>query len=217
MDPNAFYASLWQVKEAATGPRQARDPLHRWVLDPIFDPFANSRHDVALTMVSQGHRLLDIGCWNGDFLSRIRESGRFDELEGVDLVQGSVDRARSKGFRAQVIDLNSQPLPYRDGDFDAVTMLAVLEHVFDPYFIVAELHRVLRPGGTLVIAVPNAASFTNRLRILLGRIPVTSADPGWDGGHLHYFTRHAFDRLLQAGGFDVLERRTSGGRSWMRE
>lgn len=108
-------------------------------------------------------------------------------------------------------------MPFPDGFFDGVTLLAVLEHVFDPYAVIREVHRVLRPGGELVVDVPNVASFTNRIRILFGRLPVTSADPGWDGGHLHYFTKHALDRFLFNEGFDILARKTSGGHPHLRE
>lgn len=220
MDPKTFYEGLWNTKtraERAGGP--SRDALHRWVIDPVFDPAANPRHDVVLRMLSlaPGRRLLDVGCWNGVFLSRVRDAGLFSELYGVDLIPASVDRAAASGFRAQVVDLNSEALPFEDGHFDAVTMLAVMEHVFDPYAMIGEIHRVLAPGGVLAIAVPNVASFSNRLRILCGRLPVTSPDPGWDGGHLHYFTRHDFDRFLTGAGFAILQRRTSGGRPRLRE
>lgn len=218
MDPKAFYEFLWSTK--MQGPRSAapsRDVVHRWILDPIFDPMANPRHDVALRMLPPGQRLLDVGCWNGDFLAQVREAGLFADLYGIDLIASSVDAARAKGFKAQVVDLNQHPLPFRDGEFDAVTMLAVLEHLFDPYAVIHEVHRVLRPGGVLAIDVPNVGSFTNRLRILCGRLPVTSGDPGWDGGHLHYFTKHAFDQFLRGAGFEILDRRTTGGRARLRE
>jgi SAM-dependent methyltransferase len=220
MDPKTFYEGLWNTKTQAegTGSRR-RDALHRLVLDPVFDPAANPRHDVVLRMLDRlrGGRLLDVGCWNGDFLSRVREAGLFPELHGVDLISASVERAAAKGFHAQVVDLNSDPLPFEDGYFNAVTMLAVLEHVFDPYAMIGEIHRVLAPGGVLAIAVPNVGSFSNRLRILCGRLPVTSPDPGWDGGHLHYFTRYDFDRFLTGAGFAIMLRRTSGGRPRLRE
>jgi SAM-dependent methyltransferase len=218
MDPKQFYSDRWD--EEARGeraPREPRDWLHRIVLDPIFDPFANPRPEVALAMLQGGGKLLDVGCWNGGFLERIERAGLYAELAGVDVVAEGVEVARRKGYDAHVVDLNGDPLPFPDRHFDGVSLLAVLEHVFDPYAMIREVHRVLRPGGELLIDVPNAASFTNRLRILFGRIPITSADAGWDGGHLHYFTRHALDHFLRREGFEVLERRTTGGRSQLRD
>jgi methionine biosynthesis protein MetW len=218
MDPKSFYDSLWRTKTQSTSsPAKERDWFHSWVLDPIFDPGTNQRHDVVLGLLPHGERLLDIGCWNGDFLTRVRDARLFSELWGVDLVSASVQAAQVKGFHAQVVDLNGEPLPFENDRFDAVTILAVLEHVFDPYAMIGEIYRVLRPGGTLAIAVPNVASFSNRVRLVLGRLPVTSPDPGWDGGHLHYFTRHAFDRFLTSAGFEIVQRKTSGGRPRLRE
>jgi SAM-dependent methyltransferase len=135
----------------------------------------------------------------------------------VDFVAEGVDAARAKGFDARVVDLNADPLPFPEAHFDGVVHLAVLEHVFDPFAVIREVRRVLRPGGEFVIAVPNVASLTNRLRILFGRIPVTSSDAGWDGGHLHYFTKHALDHFLADEGFEVIERRTTGGHAALRE
>lgn len=214
MDPKEFYDDRWR---ADRHPTVRRDWFHRFVLDPIFDPKANPRPEVALSLLRGGRRLVDIGCWNGGFLARVQRAGLYAELHGVDVVAEGVELARKRGFQAQVVDLNRDSLPFPDRHFDGVAILAVLEHVFDPHAMIREVHRVLRPEGELVIGVPNVSSLTNRARILFGRLPVTSADAGWDGGHLHYFTKHALDQFLRREGFDVVARRTTGGRSRLRE
>jgi len=218
MDPKSFYDDLWSAKRQADYRLAVRrDWLHRFVLDPVFDPTSNPHHEVTLSLLHGGQRLLDIGCWDGYLLERIRETGLYSDLYGVDIVSEAIRQVLAKGFQAQVVDLNRDPLPFPDEHFDGVTMLAILEHVFDPYVVIREVHRVLRPGGELVIDVPNVASFTNRLRTLFGRLPITSTDAGWDGGHLHYFTKDALDRFLRIEGFEVLTRSTSGGRPRLRE
>jgi len=214
MDPKEFYDDRWRSDRR---PTVRRDWFHRFVLDPIFDPVANPRYEVALSLLQGGQRLLDIGCWNGGFLSRVQQAGLYRELHGVDIVAEGVESARNRGFQAQTVDLNREPLPFPDQHFDGVTILAVLEHIFDPHSTIREIHRVLRPRGELVIDVPNVSSLTNRARILFGRLPVTSLDAGWDGGHLHYFTKHALDQFLRKEGFDVLARKTTGGQSRLRE
>jgi methionine biosynthesis protein MetW len=218
MDPKSFYDNLWRAKRQADyRPAVRRDWLHRLVLDPIFNPTANPRYEVALSLLRGGQRLLDVGCWNGYLLERVHQARLYEKLYGVDIVLEGVEAVQAKGFQAEVVDLNRERLPFQDEYFDGVTALAVLEHIFDPYAVIREIHRVLRPGGDLVIDVPNVASFTNRIRILFGRLPITSTDPGWDGGHLHYFTKRALDRFLRDEGFDILGRKTSGGHPHLRE
>ena len=185
----AFYKALWEGKSHAwsAAPRRQR----------------GTRTEVAGALLRPGARLLDVGCWGGEGLERMGASALFPELHGVDLIEASVQAARRRGIKAEVVDLNMRPLPYPDRFFDAVTCLAVIPQVFDPEAVVAELHRVLTPGGQLVLSVGNVAVLPNRVRLLLGRRPRTSPDPGWDGGQLHYFTLSETHRLLERHGFDV--------------
>jgi methionine biosynthesis protein MetW len=213
-----YYENLWEGKQSGNiTPLQNRDWFHRIILDRLFNPLENSRYEVALHLLKPGNRLLDLGCWDGHFLDLIRHEDLFKELFGVDVLIEAVDLVKSKGFIAQVIDINNETLPFPENYFDAVTLLAVLEHVFNPQALIFEIRRVLQPGGILIIDVPNVASFTNRTKILFGRLPKTSGDPGWDGGHIHYFTKSALDQLLTCEGFKITDRKTSGGKAYLRE
>jgi len=218
MDARKFYNDLWIEKvRNDTKTQKKRDRFHELILDPIFNPNANPRSEVALSLLGKGERLLDIGCWDGLFLEKIRMAGLYQELTGIDIVESGIKLVREKGFDAKMVDLNAGVLPFPDNHFDAVTILAVIEHIFEPFSIVREIRRILKPGGILIIDVPNVASLTNRIRILIGRIPITSNDQGWDGGYLHYFTKHALDQFLKNEGFEILVRKTTGGFPQLRE
>jgi len=92
MDPRSFYNKLWNAKsQPGYSSTIKRDWFHRLILDPIFDFTANPRHQVALRLLRGGHRLLDIGCWNGYLLERIREAGLYQELYGVDIVPEGIE------------------------------------------------------------------------------------------------------------------------------
>jgi len=187
--------------------RDYYDELWKRKASPAAEPHDGrgvTRTDVARRVLTWGDRLLDVGCWGGEGLARMRAADRFRELYGVDLVPASVEKARSRGVLAEVVDLNLQKLPYADGYFDAVTCLAVVPQVFDPERAVAELARVLRPEGQLVLSVSNVAFLPIRLALLRGRLPRTSPDPGWDGGQLHYFTLGATRDLVARHGLRIV-------------
>jgi methionine biosynthesis protein MetW len=217
MKPSDFYDQVWRGKTGpAAAPTKQRDWFHRYVLDHLVDPLENPRGQVVLELMADpAGRLLDVGCGKGDLITAALAGGRCRDAVGIDIGEPAVAIARKRGLDARVHDLNESALPFQDQSFDCVTLMAVLEHVFDPLFAVSEIYRVLKPNGSLILAVPNAASFSNRARLLFGRGLVTSLDPGWDGGHLHYFTVHSLTALLRDHAFSIERIAGSGaGRRW---
>ena len=124
-------------------------------------------------------RLLDVGCggaWLGD---------HFDHYTGIDVSPDAVDAARSQGRQALLVD-GDEPLPFDEGSFDGVVLKDVLEHVGDPVFLVREVRRVLRPGGTVFASSPDAQRWV------------------WDDyTHRRPFTRKAFRLLFEDQGLEV--------------
>ena len=105
-----------------------------------------------------GH-LVDFGCGNGAQTLLFRD--RFDSLTGLDIVPGQVAaftaaaQALGVAARARALLTGDGPLPLPDACADVVTSFTVLEHVADERHALGELRRVLRPGGLLVLSVPN--------------------------------------------------------------
>ena len=90
--------------------------------------------------------------------------------------------------------------------FDAVVCADVLEHLARPEDLLARIHGWLRPGGTLLVSLPNVANVTVRAGLLLGRFPY--AERGiLDRTHLRFYTRRSARDLLTGAGFRVRERR----------
>ena len=118
-----------------------------------------------------GRRVLDLGCRDGA-LTRAYLDG--NEVVGFDADREALAAAARLGIETHWADLD-QPLELADASFDVVVAGELLEHLRDPQALVAEIRRVLRPGGTLVASVPNAYRLKGRLRFLLGRPP--ESDP----------------------------------------
>lgn len=95
--------------------------------------------------------VLDTGCSFGHGVEAGRRLGL--DSAGTDISQYAVDVCRSRGLRAEQGTL--QKLPFSNAEFDLVMLKHVMEHVPDPAVALAELRRVLRPNGRLLIAVPD--------------------------------------------------------------
>jgi 2-polyprenyl-3-methyl-5-hydroxy-6-metoxy-1,4-benzoquinol methylase len=134
-------------------------------------------------------------------------------------VRNTIDRdpalqARMPTFIECNFDTEFAAVPTRS--MDAAIALDVMEHVVDVFGFVENCRRILRPGGTLFLRVPNLAYVKHRLALLRGRLPVTASwfetpreltawrtRHGWDGGHLHQFTIPMLYKLLCESGFQI--------------
>jgi SAM-dependent methyltransferase len=95
-------------------------------------------------------RLLDAGCGSGRTLDELARYGR---VSGLDLSSVAVAAARRRGHRDVRVGA-VETMPFDDDSFDVVTCLDVIEHTPDDRVTLAELRRVTRPGGLLVVTVP---------------------------------------------------------------
>lgn len=140
------------------------------------------------------HRVLEVGPGRGETAEWIaRETGA--EVVAVDQSKRMVELTRARGIDARVGDV--QALPFEDASFDCVVAAWMLYHVPDVERALAEIARVLRPGGRLV-AVTNSSRHYQELRELMG---VTDAVP---------FRAEDADEIL-ARHFDAVERRNAFG------
>ncbi len=105
-----------------------------------------------------GGRLLELGCGRGDMLEVLANLGW--DAEGVDFDPRAAESARARGLHVRHDTLAN--CRYDDATFDAVIMSHVIEHLHDPISVVKECHRILKPGGRLVLLTPNTASWGHR-------------------------------------------------------
>ncbi|CAG0971212.1 putative S-adenosylmethionine-dependent methyltransferase/MSMEI_2290 [Myxococcaceae bacterium] len=142
--------------------------------------------------VRPGGRLLDVGCGRGVLLSELAERGF--EVHGVERSKAAAEGADP---RAEIrIVSRLADAEYRDSFFDAIVIWHVLEHLREPVETVREIHRILAPGGKLVVAVPNFSS-----------LQAKRAGAAWFHldlpRHVFHFPLAALRRLLVESGFSI--------------
>ena len=209
-----FYNKAYQNDQ----PSPTKPSLYQSILERTLGRFMVDRYKLTYQILPGGDTILDLGC--GGDLTVIPLWNKYREVYGVDISETCIKRMQKQfgnrpGIHLAVADVNER-LNFEDASFDTIVAVASLEHIFDPYHVMKECYRVLKPRGHLIVAVPNVAWLGNRVRLLLGKLPVTSDGEGWDGGHLHYFTKDSLKRLFQQEGFGVT-RVVYGGpskRSW---
>jgi ubiquinone/menaquinone biosynthesis C-methylase UbiE len=114
--------------------------------------------------VGAGKSLLEVGCGTGLILERVAQFAQ--RAEGVDVSPGMVEHARRRGLEARVADATS--LPYADAAFDVAFSFKVLAHVSRFDEALAEMLRVVRPGGHIVFDIYNRHSLRYAMKRLFG-------------------------------------------------
>jgi SAM-dependent methyltransferase len=182
--------------------------------EPAVRRHPRGRDEAIISVPGAGRTLLDIGCGDGALLYAHRL--RFAELVGLEysperLRQAGVNLA---GFNVRLLQGTAESMEeIESASVDRIVTSDVIEHIPDVYAAVAEMWRVLKPDGLLVVNTPNVAYGKRRLQLLAGRFPATSqtneglgSDVMFDGGHLHYFTYRSLRLLLEGRGFEVVGR-----------
>jgi SAM-dependent methyltransferase len=168
-------------------------------------------------------RLLDIGCDDGERTLDFAQSARATEIFGVEAIDERAELARRRGVQVEVADI-SAGLPYEDATFDGIVSNQVIEHLHDTDGFVQECHRVVRPGGLVVVSTENLASWHNIAALVCGWQPFSLTNvsgttgglgnpaavfrgqphtrpPSWQ--HVRVFAYRGLNELFDEHGFDV--------------
>ena len=113
----------------------------------------------ALSIMRNCTRVLDIGCGKGFFPERCREKGI--SAEGIELNSSAAQIARTKGFAGHEEMLEVFERSHCEY-FDAVCLFQVLEHVADPMGLIRQALACVKPGGFLIVGVPNGAGLMGK-------------------------------------------------------
>ncbi len=169
----AFFASLAAV-EADSFWFRARNDLIAWALGTYF---------------AEAGRILEIGCGTGFVLRRMRSVAPAAELSGSEVMSAGLPFAAERVPSATFYQMDAQAIPFRD-HFDVIAAFDVLEHIEDDAAVLDEIARALRPGGGLLVSVPQH--------------PALWSAQDTHAHHVRRYTARGLRTRVEAAGFEIL-------------
>lgn len=139
--------------------------------------------------------VLDLGAGYGGDLQCVRKAHPRASYFAVESNPDKVAALRRDGIETFALDAERDVLPLGDESVDLIIANQFLEHVRDVYWVLHEASRVLKPGGHLLVGVPNLASLHNRILLGLGRQPSSMKV---HSAHIRGFTRRGMEKLFDA-------------------
>lgn len=194
------------------------------VYESIFSRILNkftknySREEVAAEFNLSGESCLDVACGDGELSNKFL-SKKYKNVCGIDISKDLIIKAKSEkikncSFYVKDID-NFISNSFKSGiKYDAIYLLAILEHIQWPSIFLSEVGKLLKKGGHVVIEVPNVAWLPYRIGMIFGRFPITAPTtgviPGVYDEHIRFFTHKTLSTIASDAGFKVEKVSCSG-------
>jgi 2-polyprenyl-3-methyl-5-hydroxy-6-metoxy-1,4-benzoquinol methylase len=166
--------------------------------------FTNVRRDIESLLPAYSEMVLEIGCGDGATLSYYKSNQRFGFTTGLELVE-EVTIGASHTLDAWLIGpVETEILKLEPNSLDLVLCLDVLEHLVDPWSVMGEIEKVLKPGSYIIASIPNMRTAKVLFELVL-RGKFEYEDQGiMDRTHLRWFTRKSALRLLQSEKLNII-------------
>lgn len=161
--------------------------------------YGNPRLDITPLLPESTDKVLEIGCGDGATLAWLRATNKCKYAAGVEYFPAAAEKARVSCDELYLGPVEDHIFQFGNEGFDLVLCLDVLEHLQDPWAVLNEIQRVLRPGGILICSLPNIRH-TSVLLPLIFKNQWRYKESGiMDLTHLRFFTtKSATDAISNA-------------------
>jgi 2-polyprenyl-3-methyl-5-hydroxy-6-metoxy-1,4-benzoquinol methylase len=165
--------------------------------------FPKVRDDILPLLPERAEWVLEIGCAEGATMLFVREKLKSTWIGGVDILEKSVEKARNRLDWVSQSNIETMELPFDENSMDLILCLDVFEHLVDPWTVCRRLSKLLKPGGVLIVCIPNILHHSVLLQLLLQKRFDYCVDGVLDNTHLRFFTKLTAVELVEVGGLIV--------------
>ncbi|GIL18214.1 MAG: hypothetical protein BroJett040_19650 [Oligoflexia bacterium] len=169
---------------------------------PIFYYNEVRRDDFPL-LPKKIENILDVGCGAGVTSGLLLKQGAAKRAVGIEYFQEEADQAAKVLSKVYVRDLNLPKLEIDEDPFDVVLVLDVLEHLVDPWTAAASIANYVKPGGSVIVSVPNVKHYSVFFPLLFTNDWLYQEGGVLDATHLRFFTEKTIKKLLEGCGLKV--------------
>ncbi|OHB17889.1 MAG: hypothetical protein A2734_00910 [Parcubacteria group bacterium RIFCSPHIGHO2_01_FULL_40_30] len=147
-------------------------------------------------------RVLEIGCAAGRLGREFKKLGHY--VAGIEISESAAQEAKKNLDEVYIFDIEDNwPAEISREKFDLIVLPEVLEHVFDPVYVLKKSSAILKPDGEIIITTPNFLAWTNRIRFLFGFFKYEK-EGMFDFGHIRWFTYPYLKEVLAESGFTII-------------
>jgi methionine biosynthesis protein MetW len=194
-----FKLHQWGLKEDIRFKIAGETPVYQFKSHPL------SSHIQIANLVPYKSKVLDVGCGRGLLLPLLLR--KKCEVAGID---AKAQKEVNKGFSAYLqLDLEQNPeIPYPDESFDVIILADFIEHIRNTTSLLAEVRRVLKTEGKVIVSSGNIALWLYRLLLLFGNFPYARKGI-LDETHVHLYTLSNLSQLMRQVGFKIVRKKVT--------
>lgn len=163
--------------------------------------YLESRPDIQALLDVRGRRVLDVGCAAGELGRALKQAGA-REVMGIERDPTAAALAKNKLDAVLVGEVDRVVLAPAESRFDYIIFADVLEHLTDPWSVLASYRHYLKPGGTVVASIPNIRFYAVIARLLFNRWGYRESGI-LDSTHLRFFTLPTIREMFERAGYCV--------------
>lgn len=165
--------------------------------------YSNARREIESFLTFPVETVLEIGCGEGGTLLWLQKEKGVKICHGLEILSDVAERAKAKGLEVAVGNIETDGIPFQ-GQHDAILCLDVLEHLQDPWGTLPIIVENIRPGGSLIVSLPNIAHFSIWAGVILRNNWRYENAGILDRTHLRFFTQRTATKMLTDAGLKLV-------------